>query len=205
MGFYSQQIFPRVMNRVCDAGQAHKIRARVCRPLAGEVVELGFGTGLNAQHLPAAVTRLRAVEPLPVAVRLARARIDASPVPIEIAGLDGQQLPFDDDSADAVLSTWTLCSIPDAVAAVREVRRVLRPGGTFHFAEHGLSPDPKVRRWQNRLNPIQNRIGAGCNFNRDIAAIVTAGGLRITKLDTYYTPGEPKVAGWMYEGVATTP
>jgi ubiquinone/menaquinone biosynthesis C-methylase UbiE len=121
---------------------------------------------------------------------------------VEVVGLDGQRLPLPDDSADAALCTWTLCSIPDATAAVREVRRVLRPGAKLHFVEHGASPDPKVRRWQDRFNPIQNRIAGGCNLNRDIRSIIEAGGLRVERLDNYYGEGEPKMLGWLSEGCA---
>jgi len=106
-------------------------------------------------------------------------------------------------SVDAVLSTWSLCTIPDAVAAVAEARRVLRPGGTFHFVEHGGAPDAGVRRWQDRLNGIQQRIAGGCNLNRDITGLIQAGGMTVTSLDRYYSPGEPKAFGALYEGVAT--
>src|SRR5581483_9290499 len=106
-------------------------------------------------------------------------------------------------SADAVLCTWSLCTIPDAVAAVREMHRVLRPGGQLHFVEHGRAPHEKVRRWQNRLNGIQQRVAGGCNLNRDIASIIEGGGFTMTRLDTYYGKGEPKPYGSMYEGLAT--
>jgi ubiquinone/menaquinone biosynthesis C-methylase UbiE len=129
--------------------------------------------------------------------------VAASPVPVSLAGLDGQSLPFPDRSADAVLSTWTLCTIPDPVAALREVRRVLRPGAALHFVEHGLAPEEGVRRWQDRLNPIEQRIFCGCNLNRDIPALIESAGLRVTRLQTYYTKGDPKVVGWTYEGLAT--
>jgi ubiquinone/menaquinone biosynthesis C-methylase UbiE len=203
MSFYRDQVFPRAMNLVMNAGTNRETRARVCADLAGDVVEIGFGTGHNLPYLPAAVTRLRAVDPSAVGARLAAERIASSPVPVERAGLDGQSLPFADQSADAVLSTWTLCSIPDAVVALREVRRVLKPGGTFHFVEHGAAPDAPVRKWQDRLNPLQQRIGAGCNLNRDIPALIEAAGLHIERLKTYYSEGHPKVAGYTYEGVAT--
>jgi SAM-dependent methyltransferase len=148
------------------------------------------------------VSTLRAVEPAGVGVRLAKDRIAAAGVPVQVVGLDGQALPLADASADAVLCTWSLCTIPDPVAAVREMRRVLRPGGRLHFVEHGRSPDEGVRRWQDRLNGIQQRMAGGCNLNRDIPAILTAGGMRITDLDTYYGKGEPKPYGYLYEGRA---
>ena len=202
MGFYGEQIFPRVMNLAMNTKTMREIRARVCRDLEGDVVEIGFGSGRNLPFLPSSVTRLRAVDPSAVGARLAAQRVAASPVPVERAGLDGQSLPFPDQSADAVLSTWTLCSIPDPVAAMREVRRVLRPGGTFHFVEHGASPDASVRTWQDRLNPWEQRLMGGCNLNREIPALVEAGGLRIEQLDRYYSEGTPKVVGYTYEGVA---
>jgi ubiquinone/menaquinone biosynthesis C-methylase UbiE len=202
MRFYDDRILPHVINVVMNTKQTRKIRERVCADLKGEVLEIGFGTGHNLPFLPADVTRLLAVEPSGRSVELARERIAASSVNVEVVGLDGQRLPVDDESVDAVLCTWSLCTIPDGVAAVREARRVLRSGGRFHFIEHGAAPDTKVRRWQDRLNPIQNRIGGGCNLNRDIASIIEAGGLSITKLDRYYNAGEPKAFGAMYEGVA---
>ena len=203
MGFYRDQIFPRAVDLVMNTKTTREIRARVCADLEGDVVEIGFGTGHNLPYLPAAVTRLRAVDPSALGARLAAERIAASPVPVERAGLDGQSLPFADQSADAVLSTWTVCSIPDAVAAMREVRRVLRPGGTFHFVEHGAAPDASVRKWQDRLNPVQQRLAGGCHLNRDIPALIEAGGLHIERLETYYSEGDPKVMGYTYEGVAT--
>jgi len=204
MGFYDDRILPHVINVVMNTKQTRQIRERVCADLKGEVLEIGFGTGHNLPFLPADVTRLLAVEPSGRSVELARERIAASPIHVDAVGLDGQRLPVDDESVDAVLCTWSLCTIPDGVAAVREARRVLRPGGRFHFVEHGAAPDTKVRRWQNRLNPIQNRLGGGCNLNRDIASIIEAGGLSITKLDRYYNAGEPKAFGAMYEGVAVS-
>lgn len=204
MGLYDDRVLPHVINVVMNTKQTRTIRQRVCADLEGEVLEIGFGTGHNLPFIPTDVTRLLAVEPSGRSVALARERIAATPVEVDVVGLDGQRLPVDDDSVDAVLCTWSLCTIPDGVAAVREARRVLRPGGRFHFIEHGAAPDAKVRRWQDRLNPIQNRIGGGCNLNRDIAGIVEAGGFTITKLDRYYSPGEPKVFGSMYEGTAVT-
>jgi ubiquinone/menaquinone biosynthesis C-methylase UbiE len=203
MGLYADRVLPHVINVVMNTKQTREIRTRVCADLEGDVLEIGFGTGHNLPFIPNTVTRLLAVEPSGRSVDLARQRIEASPINVEVVGLDGQQLPVGDASVDAVLCTWSLCTIPDAVAAVAEARRVLKPGGTFHFIEHGRAPDDGVRRWQDRLNPLQNRIGGGCNLNRDIAALITAGGLTITKLDRYYGSGEPKVFGSMYEGVAT--
>ncbi|MEJ7799699.1 MAG: class I SAM-dependent methyltransferase [Ilumatobacter sp.] len=174
----------------------------MCAPLSGDVVEVGFGTGLNLPHLPPTVVILRAVDPLERGRSLASERVASSPVPVEFVGLDGQELPLDDESVDAALATWTLCSIPDPVAAVREISRVLRPGAAFHFVEHGCSPDPRVLKWQKRLNPLQRRVACGCNLDRDIPSIVEEGGLKISQLDTYYVKGDPKIFGWTFEGTA---
>ena len=202
MGFYDDRVLPHLINVVMNTKQTREIRQRVCVQLKGEVLEIGFGTGHNLPYMPASVTRLLAVEPSDRSVGLARERIQAARMPVEVVGLDGQRLPVGDASVDAVLCTWSLCTIPDAVAAVREARRVLRPGGTFHFVEHGRAPDEKVSRWQDRLNGIEQKVAGGCNLNRDITAIIEDGGLRITHLDRYYGKGEPKPWGSMYEGVA---
>ena len=202
MSFYGERILPRVINVVMNTKQTRTIRQRVCADLTGDVVEIGFGTGHNLPYLPSEVRSLRAVEPAGLGVQLARERIGAAGVPVQVVGLDGQHLPLEDASADAVLCTWSLCTIPDPVAAVREMRRVLRPGGRLHFVEHGRAPDEAVRRWQDRLNGIQQRMAGGCNLNRDIPAILESGGMRVTDLDTYYGKGEPKPYGYLYEGRA---
>jgi len=203
MGFYRDRVFPRVMNVACNTQSTRRIRAQVCEPLAGEVLEIGFGTGLNLPHLPTSVGRLLAVDPLRAGRRLAGARLDdATHVSVDFVGLDGQSLELEDDSVDNALSTWTLCTIPDPAAAVREIGRVLRPGGTFHFAEHGRAPDSKVRAWQDRLNGVQRRVACGCNLNRDIAAIIEDGGMTMVTIDTFYVKGDPRFLGWTYQGTA---
>lgn len=202
MGFYDDRVLPHLINIVMNGKQNRPIRARVCAGLSGRVVEIGFGTGHNLPYMPPDVTRLEAVEPSVHSVRLARKRIEAAPFPVDVVGLDGQRLPMNDGYADHVLCTWSLCTIPDPVAAVREMRRVLRAGGSLRFVEHGRSPHAGVRKWQDRLNGIQQRMAGGCNLNRDIPAIITAGGFEIADLDTYYAEREPKPIGYLYEGVA---
>lgn len=203
-GFYGRWLFPRIMNAAMNTKETRRIRAEVCRPLAGEVLEIGFGTGHNLPFLPSAVTRLLAVDPLEEEGRkLAAARLASTDVTVEFVGLDGQAIALPDRSVDAALSTWTLCSIPDAPAAVREIARVLRPGGVLHFVEHGLSPDAKVQQWQHRLNGIQNRIACGCNIQRDIPALIEEGGMAIESLDRFYAKGDPKILGWTFQGRAT--
>ena len=203
MGFYDDRVLPHIINVVMNNEQTRETRARVCGELAGEVVEIGFGTGHNLPFIPAQVTRLRAVEPSGRSVELAAQRIAGAPFPVEVVGLDGQKLPLDDASTDHVLCTWSLCTIPDPIAAVREMRRVLRPGGSLHFVEHGRAPEDNIRRWQNRLNGMWQHIAGGCNLNRDIPAIIETGGFDVVRMDNYYGKGEPKPVGYLYEGVAT--
>jgi SAM-dependent methyltransferase len=195
MGFYGEQIVPRIINVACGGEAAGALRRRVCAGLTGEVVEIGFGSGLNVPFYPAAVTRVTAVEPSDVGWKLAAARLAAATVPVQRSGLDGQSLPFADDSFDAALSTWTLCTIPDVGAALREIGRVLRPGGALYFLEHGLAPDEPVRRWQRRLDPLQQRLAGGCHFTRPIADLLTAEGFTIGDIDVFYEQGAPKFAG----------
>lgn len=202
MGFYRDRIFPRIMNRMMNTNETRRIREMVCAPLHGEVAEIGFGTGHNLPFMPPAVTRVLAVEPLTTARVLATDRIASAKCEVEFVGLDGQKVPLPDASVDAVLSTWTLCSIDDPIAAIGEIRRVLRPGGTFHFAEHGLAPDEKVRAWQNRCNGINRKIAGGCNINRDIPALIEEGDMSIRHLDTFYAKGDPKAVGWTFQGTA---
>jgi ubiquinone/menaquinone biosynthesis C-methylase UbiE len=202
MSVYGDRVLPHIINIAMNTKQNRLTRQRVCEGLAGDIVEIGFGTGHNLPFMPPAVTRVRAVEPSRRSIELAQDRIAAASMPVEVVGLDGQRVSLPDDSADNVLCTWSLCTIPDAVAAVSEMRRVLRPGGALHFVEHGGSPHEKVRRWQDRLNGIQQRIAGGCNLNRDIPALIEAGGFTISRLDTYYAKGEPKPLGYLYEGIA---
>lgn len=173
-----------------------------CEGLSGEVLEVGFGSGRNVPHYPAGVSRVRAVEPATAGRGLAAKRVAASAVPVEYVGLDGEDLPLEDASVDHVLTTWTLCTIPNVTRALAEVRRVLRPGGALHFIEHGRSPDPKVARLQDRLTPIQRRMFGGCHLNRPIDDLVRGAGLELSQLKNLSAKG-PKPFGYMFEGVAT--
>jgi SAM-dependent methyltransferase len=205
MGFYERRVLPRIVNTACGTKTVEPLRRRVCEGLAGGVVEIGFGSGLNIPFYPAAVTWVAAVEPSDLGWQLAGQRLKAASVPVQRSGLDGQSLPFEDDSYDAALSTWTLCTIPDAAAALRELRRVLKPGGTLHFLEHGLAPDENVRRWQRRLNPLERRVFGGCNLTRPIVDLLTAAGFTIKELDVFYEKGAPKFGGADSLGTAVTP
>ena len=202
MGFYVDRVLPRITDVALSGKDFDKLRAKVCAGLSGEVLEVGFGSGRNVPHYPSAVRRVRAVDPATVGRELAAKRLAASAVPIEFAGLDGEALPLEDASVDHALTTWTLCTIPDVDRALGEIRRVLRPGGSLHFVEHGRSPDANVARWQDRLNPIQKRVFGGCHLNRPIDAILERAGLVVSPLETFYAKG-PKPFGYLFEGVAT--
>lgn len=205
MGFYGDQVLPRCINLVCSTKTVRPLRERACAGLHGRVVEVGFGSGLNIPFYPTAVTSVAAIEPADTGWKLAAKRVSAAPVPIERTGLDGQKLPLPDNSCDAALSTYTLCTIPDVTAALDEIRRVLKPGGTLHFLDHGLAPDEKVRRLQHRLDPLQQRLFGGCHLTRPIADLVTEAGFTISELDTFYEKGAPKIWGAASLGVAAAP
>jgi ubiquinone/menaquinone biosynthesis C-methylase UbiE len=202
VGFYVEKVLPRIQDKVMDRKPLRPLRERACAGLHGDVVEVGFGTGLNAPCYPDAVHKVFAVEPSALSMRLAQPRIARSPAPVELAALTGEELDLPSDEFEVALSTWTLCTIPDVGKALAELRRVLEPGGTFHFVEHGLAPDADVARWQRRLEPIQKRIGGGCHLTRDIGALIEDAGFELEQLDTYYLKGQPKFLGYMYEGRA---
>ncbi len=204
MGFYERQVLPRIFDRVLSNAEIEAYRARATPGLHGQLVEIGFGSGLNLPHYPAEVQRVLAVDPSAVGYGLAQRRIAACHAQVDLVAIDGARLPLDTASADSALSTLTLCSIPDVQAALAELRRVLKPGGSLHFFEHGRSSDPGVARWQDRLNPLQKRLAGGCHLNRDIPALLEAAGFELQSLENTYMRG-PRVMTCIYEGRALSP
>ena len=205
MGVYGEQILPRATNILLGSKEfGDRIRAGACAGLHGEVIELGFGSGLNVAYYPPEVTGVWIVEPSAVALKLAEARIAASNVDVHEGALDGARLDFPDNRFDAALSTMTLCTIPDIDAALAEVLRVLKPGAELHFAEHGLAPDAKVARFQKRFDPWQMRFAGGCHLARDVRALLGGAGFEITALENRFIKG-PKAWSYMYLGRARKP
>ncbi|CCH86855.1 Methyltransferase [Modestobacter italicus] len=202
MGVYSRHLRPRLHDRLLDDAAVHDVRARVCAGLAGDVLEIGFGSGLNLGHLPPEVTGVWAVEPSATALRLSAPRREASPVPVHLAGDDAQALPFPDHRFDTALCTWVLCSVPDRRRALAEVARVLRPGGALHLVEHGLAPDPRVVRWQRRANPLSRAL-SGCELDVDVAGLLAVSPLTVAELTSWYLPGAPRSTGFLTAGRAT--
>lgn len=202
MGWYRDRVLPRIIEVAMRAPDHGPVRARVTGELDGEVLEIGFGSGHNIPYYPPGLTRVLAVDPAALGQKLAAERLRQSPVRVEFAGLDAGSLPAEDGSVDHVLSTWTLCTVPDPGQVLAEIVRVLRPGGSLCFAEHGLSPDAKVAGWQRRFTPVQRLVFGGCRLDRPIDQLIGESGLVLGKLDTYYLPG-PKAVSYTFEGVAT--
>ena len=206
MSLWSAQIAPRLTN-MADSAEVRGLRAQACAGLTGEVLEIGFGSGLNLPHYPATVRQVTAVEPSGVARRLAGRRVASAPVPVRFGAQDAARLPFADGSFDAALSTLTLCTVDEVERAALEVLRVLKPGSFLHFLEHGRAPDAGVARWQRRLEPLQKRAFAGCHLTRDVPALLGGAGFELTELTVGYLSGPSASRPWTYvfRGLARKP
>jgi len=204
MGFYDDQIVPRILNLAMGMRFIQDERKKCLAGVRGRVLEVGFGTGHNLPFYPPGIEKVTAIDPSEVSARIAKKRIEQAGFPVEYLSLKGEDIAAPDASFDSAVSTFTLCSIPDAIKALKQIYRVLKPGAEFHFVEHGRSPDAGVRQWQDRLNGIQQFICGGCNLNRDIESLVRSSGLEILSLDKSY--GEaPKFASYLYRGTARRP
>lgn len=202
MGFYERVIFPRLMHVVMRFGQLPEYRRRIVPAAEGRVLEVGIGSGLNAPLYTDRVSEVIGLDPHETLNRMAKARVAGAPVPISVLNGSAEDMPLDDDSFDTVVMTWTLCSIADPVRALREMRRVLRPGGQLLFIEHGTAPDAAVARWQDRLTPAWKRIAGGCHLNRPMDRLIREGGFALSELETGYLEG-PRFAAFCYWGRAT--
>ena len=205
MGWYGEHIFPHLMEWVMGGEEFQKQRSLVLARVNGTVLEIGFGTGLNLPHYPAALSSLHAIDPAHMLPGKIAERSATIPFPLQIQRTSSETLPYNARAFNFVVSTWTLCTIPDPVKALLEVYRVLKPDGVFLFLEHGRSEDAKVAAWQDRFNPVQNIIGCGCNLNRKIDQIIAQAGLMIMTLDRFQMQSVPRLGGEMYRGAATRP
>ena len=203
MGFYSKVILPKLLNSSMADKSLDEHRRKTLAGATGEVLEVGFGSGLNLPFYPPTVRHLTAVEVNPGMEKLARKMIAASTIPVDFKLINGEELPFKDHSFDTVVSTWTLCSIERVDQALREIRRVLKPDGKFIFIEHGLSPDLKTQRWQHRLNGIQQKLAGNCHLDRPIPGLIEGQGFKIEKLEEYYLENTPKFLSYFSRGVAS--
>ena len=202
MGFYEEYILPRGIDWGMSGERFSRLRKQYLEGVRGRVLEVGFGSGLNLPHYSHRVSHLYALDPSLLGRRLAAPRIQEVSFPVEFVELEGPQIALPDRSVDAVVSTWTVCTIPDPVAALKEIRRVLKPEGRYTFLEHGRSPDRRVARLQNLWNPIQKWAFGGCHVNRRIDQLVLAADLRLLEYENFYMEG-PKVLTYMYGGTAS--
>lgn len=204
MGIYSDHIFPRLMDGSLGGQQQRVYRERTLATAGGDVLEIGFGTGLNLSSYPPDISRLVAVDRATMLESRVRGRVARAPFPVERREHDAAEpLPYPDASFDTAVSTWTLCSIEDLQAALRELLRLLRPGGSFLFLEHGRSDRSMVATFQDLVNPLQNVVGCGCNLNRKIDDEIRRAGFQITHLERFRVPGVPRAFGEVYLGSAT--
>lgn len=204
MGFYSRHILPRLLDTAMSAKPISYQRRKVVPRAQGRVLEIGFGAGHNLPYYDAGkVERIWALEPAAEMRARAGARAAQSPIPLEFLGLPGEQIPLDNESADTILITYTMCTIPDVMKALGEMRRVMKPAGKMIFCEHGEAPDESVRRWQRRITPVWKAIGGGCHVGRPIPKLIQDAGFKVEDMQTMYLPGTPRFAGFNYWGSAT--
>ena len=200
--FYSQYLFPCLCDWALSSSELEPLRKHCVREAHGRVLEIGFGTGLNLLHYPESVQEIHAVDNNPKMHAKAASRIAQINIPICQHELEGESLPMESESFDCVVSTFTLCSIASVHQAMSEIWRVLKPGGCFHFLEHGLSPDPKIASWQKFMNPVQNFIGDGCQLNRPIENIIHSQRFVMQPVQHFYLKNMPRIVGCIYQGQA---
>jgi ubiquinone/menaquinone biosynthesis C-methylase UbiE len=203
VSFYRTRVYPHLVTMLGNPKPIRKIRQHLVPLAQGEVLEIGVGPGVNFIHYdPAKVTKVYALEPNPGMIRHAEQKRRRTELEIEFLDLPGEPIPLADATIDTVVSTFTLCTIPGVVEAIRGIGRVLKPGGQFIFFEHGLSPDPRVRRWQERTDPIFQWAFEGCHVTRDIPSLIRTGGFKIEQMDTAYLAPFPKSGSYSFWGIA---
>jgi ubiquinone/menaquinone biosynthesis C-methylase UbiE len=204
MGFYDRHILPRLLNTAMSAKPIRYQRRKVVPRAEGRVLEIGFGAGHNLPFYDAGkVSHIWALEPAKEMRERAAERVAASPIALEFLDLPGERIPLEDEAADTILVTYTLCTIPDVMAALSGMRRVLKPTGRMIFCEHGEAPDANVQKWQRRITPVWKAIGGGCHVGRAIPKLIQDAGFKVQDMETMYLPGTPRFAGFNYWGSAT--
>ena len=201
MAFYSKYILPRLIDLAMKNPATTECRSRIVPRATGRVLDVGIGSGLNLPFYGPRVTKLWGIDPSSQLLDMARPKLKSVPFPVELLIHSAEEIPLPESSIDTIVLTWTLCTIPDPIRALREMRRVLRADGQVVFAEHGLSPDPGVQAWQHRLNPVWRRIAGGCNMDRKIDDLLLAGGFKTAALSTSYFPG-PRILTYTFQGLA---
>jgi len=203
MGFYTDVIIPVFYDTSMDSTKINEGRKSILsRITEEEIIEIGFGTGINTKFYPDNVKKIIGLDTNKGMLKQFDKKSGNGKIEIELLHQSGETLPFQDNSINAAISTYTLCSIKNVTSSLREIFRVLKPGGRYYFLEHGLADNPKTQKWQNRLNPIQNIWAGGCNLNRDIKSLISNAGFNFIELKNYYMKRDPKIVGYMYEGIA---
>ncbi|MCB1685700.1 MAG: class I SAM-dependent methyltransferase [Pseudomonadales bacterium] len=204
MGLYENHVLPKLIDLACSQPPMTELRARYVPRASGDVLEIGIGSGLNLSHYGDDVRSITGLDPAAALTERARARAGRIRPDVEILQISGEEIPADDARFDSIVCTWTLCSIPNVYRALREMHRVLKPGGNFYFVEHGLAPDGNVRSWQRRIEPLWKIIGGGCHLTREADRLIQDAGFQLPELESGYQPG-PRWAAYMSHGVARRP
>ncbi len=204
MGIYSKYVLPKLIDKACSQPPMQALRGRYVSRAAGDVLEIGIGSGLNLEHYSEGVTSITGLDPAAELTVMAERRARKLAAPVDVLQVSGEEIPADDGRYDSLVCTWTLCTIPNVYRAVTEMHRVLKPGGSLYFVEHGKAPDEAVQRWQRRIEPVWKIIGGGCHLTRKADDLLQEAGFTIGELDSGYEPG-PRWAAFMTHGVAVKP
>ena len=202
MSFYSDIFLPRIYDWFVDKPHWSKYRGEQLAGAEGNILEIGVGTGLNLPHYPKHVRKITTIDPSPGMNRVLRKRIEESEIEVDQILLGSENMPFDEDTFDCIVSTITLCSIRNVQQAMVEIHRVLKPEGRLFFLEHGVSPDPRIHKWQRRLNSIQKRLAHGCRLDLDVRGVLESQPFRNVDIESFYMENTPRTHGYMYRGVA---